>query len=199
MTDTPKRACILFAGNMGAGKDTAADMLAQAISDTGVSVLRIAFADPVKDIALHLLGIPKSVTYGSQQDKLDYQAFGKSARYWLQWIGTELGRQQIHFDIWAHRFIDRALSSDAQVVIGSDCRFLNEITLTREQLGPKMHTRVIRIENPNVALRLEHQSEREIHDVPATMFDHIIRNDKDLGALRVCIKQLAKSVLQSLV
>ena len=61
-----KRLCILFAGNSGAGKDTAADMVADQAKMGGVQALRMAFADPIKVIADHLLGIPLETSYGTQ-------------------------------------------------------------------------------------------------------------------------------------
>ncbi|MGD9726526.1 MAG: hypothetical protein AB7V39_09030, partial [Nitrospiraceae bacterium] len=177
------RVCVLFAGNMGHGKDTAANMLADICRVRRISPLRMAFADPIKDIAVHLLGIPKEVSYGTQQDKLDYHVYDKSARHWLQWIGTEMGRQQIHEDIWIHRFADKALQSDAKVVIGSDCRFNNEMSVMRELLRDKMRLYIVRIVNPRVPVNLAHQSESEVHAMDDRVFDHIIHYTSSLSDL----------------
>jgi len=153
-----KRLCVLFAGNAGHGKDTAADMLADEAARRGVQTLRMAFADPIKEIAVHLLGIPLETSYGSQQDKLDYKAYDESARHWLQWIGTEMGRDQVHKDIWVHRFAQKALErSEAELVIGADCRFRNEMGGMRELLGTKMDLRIFKIVNPRVPVNMDHQ------------------------------------------
>jgi len=190
-----QRLCVLFAGNMGAGKDTAANMLADVCRDRNISNLRMAFADPIKEIAVHLFGIPKETSYGTQQDKLDFHVYEKTARHWLQWIGTELGRQQVHEDIWVHRFVDRALSSDARVVIGSDCRFRNEMKLMRELLEGEMRLLIVKIVNPRVPVNLEHQSESEIYNIPEGDFDLALHNTKGLSDLMGDIEDYADEVL----
>lgn len=189
------RICVLFAGNAGHGKDTGANMLADVCREKGLSTLRLAFADPIKELAVHLLGIPKEVSYGTQQDKLDYEVYGKSARHWLQWIGTEMGREQIHKDIWVHRFADRALSSGAKVVIGSDCRFRNEMDLMRTLLEGKMALIIVKITNPRVSVNLEHQSESEVYNIPESDFDHVIRNTSTLQDLMGHIENMFRDIL----
>jgi hypothetical protein len=189
-----ERVCVLFAGNAGHGKDTAANMLADVCRERDVSPLRMAFADPIKDIAVHLLGIPKEISYGTQQDKLDHHVYGKSARHWLQWIGTEMGRDQIHQDIWVHRFAEKALASDARVVIGSDCRFQNEMVLMHELLRDKMGLHIVRIVNPRVPVNLNHQSESEVHGMDDSVFDHVIRNTKGLSDLMGDVEDFAERV-----
>lgn len=195
MGSLSRRICVLFAGNAGAGKDTGADLLSDLMQTKGVSSLRMAFADPIKDIAVHLLGISKEVSYGTQQDKLDYKVYDESARHWLQWIGTEMGRNQIHKDIWVHRFVEKALASDAPLVIGSDCRFRNEMTLMRTMLAGKMELMIIKIVNPRVPVNLAHQSESEVYNIPSDEFDHTIQNTFGLKELEDHITELADRLL----
>lgn len=189
------RICVLFAGNMGHGKDTAANMLADVCRQRNLSSLRMAFADPIKELAVHLLGIPKEVSYGTQQDKLDYHVYGKTARHWLQWIGTEMGREQIHTDIWVHRFVDRALRSEAKVVIGSDCRFHNEMELMRSLLEGKMGLYIVKIVNPRVPVNLDHQSESEVYRTSESAFDRVIRNTSGLSDLMCDVEDFADDIL----
>lgn len=211
------RICVLFAGNAGAGKDTAADMLAAECGGRGLSVLRMAFADPIKELAVPLLGIPKEVSYGTQQDKLDYKVYGQCARHWLQWIGTEMGRNQIHKDIWVHRFAEKAISSDADVVIGSDCRFRNEMALMRtileggkgsvsarmllgdgdryDGMSATLSLTILKIVNPRVPVNLAHQSESEVYNIPDDEFDLVIHNTKELKDLECHIATLADKIL----
>ena len=189
------RLCVLFAGNAGHGKDTVANMMADVCRQRGLSPLRLAFADPIKDIAVHLLGIPKSVSYGTQEDKLNYKVYGKTARHWLQWIGTELGRDQVHKDIWIERFAQRALESDARVIIGSDCRFPNERAVTRELLGGEMGLVIVKINNPRVPVNLDHESESLVFNTPDSEFDHIIHNSSSLSDLMSDVEDLASKLL----
>ena len=192
------RICVVFAGNSGAGKDTAADMFAAICQKRGISNLRTAFADPIKEIVSHLLGIPKEVTYGSQQDKLDFQVYGKTARHWIQWVGTQVGRDQIHEDLWVHRTAQLALESSARVVIVSDGRFMNEFQGMRTNLREKMKVFVIKVVNPRVPVNLEHQSESEIYFIPEDQFDQVFYNTKGLGDLECFVECFANSVLSKI-
>ena len=210
-----RRLCVLFAGNAGHGKDTAADMLAETAKERGLSVLRMAFADPIKELAVPLLGIPLEISYGTQQDKHDFEVYGKSARHWLQWIGTEMSREQIHQDIWVHRFAEKAISSDADVVIGSDCRFRNEMALMRtlleggkgsvsarmllgdyDGMSATLSLTIFKIVNPRVPVNMAHQSESEIYNIPDDDFDCVIHNTKELKDLAEHITLLANELLQ---
>jgi hypothetical protein len=185
----------MFAGTMGHGKDTAADMLADVCWLRGATTLRMAFADPIKEIAVHLLGIPKTVSYGSQEDKLAFQVYGESARHWLQWLGTEVGRDQIHKNIWVHRFAQKAIDSDAQVVIGSDLRFRNEMDHIGQLLLDERRVVLVKIVNPRVPVNLEHRSEGEIYHTPEADFDHVIHNVGDLKDLLHSVETLCSEVL----
>lgn len=189
-----KRVCVLFAGNAGMGKDTSADFLARELRGRGISVTRMAFADPIKDIALHLLGIPKEISYGTQADKENNKVYDKSVRHWLQWIGTEVARNQVHPDVWIHRFVDRALRSDAQVVIGSDCRFKNEIAVMRERLGDQAGLMIFKIINPRVPVNLQHQSESEVYHLPGDIFTDVIQNTEGLSELMSKVVDVADRV-----
>jgi hypothetical protein len=168
--------------------------LARELRERNISVVRMAFADPIKDIALHLLGMPKTVSYGTQADKENYKYYGKSARHWLQWIGTEVARNQVHPDTWIHRFVDRAVCSDAQVITGSDCRFRNEIEVMREQLAGKMDLMVFKIINPRIPVNLQHQSESEVYHLPEDLFTGVIHNTSGLSELMTKIVDVADGV-----
>lgn len=189
------RICVLFAGNAGHGKDTGANMLADVCRERELSTLRMAFADPIKELAVPLFGIPKEVSYGTQEAKLAFKVYGKSARHWLQWIGTEMGREQIHEDIWVHRFAEKALNSNAAVVIGSDCRFRNEMSLMRDLLKDKMRLIIVKIVNPRVSVNLAHQSESEVYNIPESDFDLVIRNTSTLQDLMGHIENMSRDIL----
>ena len=136
---------------------------------------------------------PDRIPWG--EHSLDYNVYEKTARHWLQWIGTEMGRQQIHEDIWVHRFAEKALSSEAQVVIGSDCRFRNEMNLMRELLDGQMRLLIIKIVNPRVPVNLEHQSESEVFNIPEEDFDRALHNTKGLSDLMGEMEDYADEVL----
>lgn len=181
----PKTAIILC-GTAGVGKDTAGNILA-----TITGGIRIAYADPLKDAVTALVGIPREILYGTQHDKETYLAYGKSARHWLQWIGTEVARRQIHPDLWVHRFAERVMAQSASVVICSDGRFKNEVETLREQLVGRARVLAVRVKNPRVPVNLEHQSESEIYNLPDAFFDHVLNNDGTMAELTSRLLHLA--------
>jgi hypothetical protein len=60
----------------------------------------MSFAQPVKEIAI-ALGMPSNVAYGGEAERRAWKKYLKAldkeadGREWLQWIGTEFGRDQI--------------------------------------------------------------------------------------------------------
>jgi len=181
---------VLLAGNAGAGKDTAADILC---AMTGG--VKMAYADPLKDAVSAMIGIPKSVLYGTQEQKESFLAYGKSARHWLQFVGTDLCRNHVHQDIWVHRLADRILASASNFICCSDCRFRNEIDGLKARLRESANSDIkvisARIVNPRVPVNLAHRSESEIHNLPREAFDATIANDGSLDDLRAKLWRLA--------
>jgi hypothetical protein len=203
---------IVFFGQMGAGKDTIAEMVALRLR-AHASTLRLAFANPLKEAARHLLGLPASVVYGTTALKEAHVTYGKTARQWLQWIGTEIGREQIHPDVWVHRLGDTIITDPAKFAVISDGRFENERVgllpyMQMRRAGP-MGFAVVRVLNvliyrPDVGPRPTHQSEAEVYDMrmKATtgeclpLFDRIIRNAGTLADLEEEAQALADFVLK---
>ena len=106
-----------------------------------------------------------------------------------------MARGQIHKDIWVHRFVERALASDAPLVIGSDVRFRNEMSLMRNMLDGQMDLKIIKIVNPRVPVNMSHQSESEVYNIPGDEFDQVIDNTKGLDDLRAVVNVLADEAL----
>lgn len=182
-----RKTVIVLAGTAGSGKDTSGCILARLAAGRCM-----AYADPLKDAVHALVGIPKEILYGTQHDKETYLAYDKSARHWLQWVGTEVARRQIHKDLWVHRFADRALACSESVVICTDGRFKNEIECLREALVGKARVYSVRVRNPRVAVNLTHQSESEIYNLPDAFFDHVLNNDGTLAELESKLMHLAQ-------
>ena len=185
---TNQKTVVVLAGTAGVGKDTAGNMLVDLVGG-----VRMAYADPLKDAVEALVGIPKSILYGTRDVKESYVAYGRTARHWLQWLGTEVGRQQIHNDLWVHRFADRVMNSPEWLVVCSDGRFKNEIETLRERLAGKAQVYSVRISNPRVTVDLTHQSEREIYELPDTYFDRVLVNDGSWPLLWERVAALAHS------
>lgn len=145
-------AVVVVFGMSGHGKDTLADMIAQEIGRE--RVLRCAFADPLKTAAQHLVGMPREVAYGDQKIKATWRAYDRTARQWLQIIGTEIGRLMIHPDVWIDRLADlvRAQPDEILAAVVSDGRFWNERGELRAKLDGKVRVRNVLIWRAGVPL-----------------------------------------------
>jgi hypothetical protein len=192
-----EKTVVLFVGNAGHGKDLAASILCELVGGE-----KMAYADPLKDVVHLMLGIPKEILYGTQEQKENYKVYGKSARHWLQFVGTDLGRNQVNRDLWVHRFVERVLTSKARLICNSDTRFHNEIVTFRERLllesvAGTVRVLAIRIINPRVAVNLMHQSESELYHLPHSLFDVILMNDGSIDDLRGRLRLFADEYLGS--
>jgi len=193
--------CYCIYGNKQNGKDTFANYLVEAVKGNlltcgRVEVVRAAFADPVKEVAVHLLGMPRDVAWGSQEQRLSWRRIDRNARQWLQWIGTELGRQQIHQNLWVRRMADRvregAHCDPPKLFVISDGRFKNELQDFQEYINPDVRLISIKIERPLFAADDDsHPSEAELRSIPRTDFCNMVINDGSLEDLR----QVAEKIL----
>ena len=123
------KALVLVSGFAGHGKDTFADLFAQAWGADKVH--RCAFAGPVKTVAMALVGMPREIAYGNQAARAAWTAYRRDARTWLQIVGTEVGRTMADPNVWLDRLADEIVAlhesgSEKEVAAVSDTRFLNE-------------------------------------------------------------------------
>ncbi len=126
---------VAFAGKQGAGKTTISNAVK---SKLGGHV--VPFAAPIKDM-LASVGVDQRHLYGTQAEKLEPVDLlcGKSARYALQTLGTEWGRETIGQTLWTGMWTKRVrelLDSGCNVYC-DDVRFPSEIDLVNE-LGGKV-------------------------------------------------------------
>lgn len=155
---------IAFVGKAGAGKTTAAELLVK-----GHGYTRLAFADPLKDIARQLWGP------SADRDRVRLQKLGVAVR-------------DIHADTWANLLEDRwheAHHGACSRVVVDDCRFPNEWWMLRElgftivRIDAPTETRKARLMNNGKwggEESLEHVSETALDDfVP----DYVVENAGD--------------------
>ena len=98
-------------------------------------------------------------------------------REMLQYLGTELFREQLHEDVWVNAMFSDFKSNDSlnNKWIITDVRFPNEAEAIRKRNGL-----LIRVENPNyVPTPNEHSSETSLDDYEN--FSATIVNNKDDG------------------
>lgn len=126
-------------GFAGSGKGTIADIL---VSKKGYT--KLAFADAVKDATAAIFGWPRFLLEGDteqsrewreQKDEWWSKKTGKhiTPRNMLQLMGTEIGRDMLHPDIWIYA-MERRMELYPNVVI-ADVRFPNEMRFIQEKGG----------------------------------------------------------------
>jgi len=154
-------------GYAGSGKDTAAEALVEQ------GWLRVAFADPIREMALAIDPYVSASTDGTcvvtkhrLSWVLDYVGGWQKAQTWpevrrlLQRIGTEAGREILGKNIWiqlAYAAMTEASISDdppAGIVI-TDLRFKNEYEWLK-----LVHAIIVRISRPGIGPVNDHQSDR---------------------------------------
>jgi len=176
----------LISAQLQTGKDTLANAIVAAHG-----VRKVALADPVKEVAIAMIGMPSAVAYGGEAERHAWSAYGKDARQWLQWIGTELGRK-IDENIWIHRLLERVSTTAADIIVVSDLRFTNEILVwpRDESLKPYFKFVTIRLKRPGTENSDPHPSEAEQLSIPDSEFSEVIINDKEPKDLEAHGKRL---------
>lgn len=166
-------------GNAGHGKST----VAKIISDlTGGSVRN--FADPLKEVAKAMIGIPLSVSHGSQEDKENTMFYGKSARQHLQWIGTEVGKDGVHPSVWVDRFLEASLEDTNPVTIAGDGRFpSDEYHYLKDKASTRARVISLVIRRPDVDVNMAHRSESIVAEWPDNDFAWVITNTGSMEEL----------------
>lgn len=180
---------VLVAGAMRSGKDTLADALAEELRNRGVSVLRTAFAESLKASVALMLGVPVAALNNDEKDTR--LAYGKALRYWLRYIGTEVGRQTIADTIWVDRLADRAKAAVEDVVIVSDARFINELDMAPARFGERHVIRVL-VTRPSIVSDDPHPSEAELRamaKIPDSYFDLTVINNHTLDEFKRCARE----------
>jgi hypothetical protein len=134
-------------GNIGSGKDTAAEyMVSQHQYD------RDSFAKPLKDAIAAVFQWDRELLEGQTKASREWREQidewwaerlnipHLTPRWVLQYWGTEVCRYGFHGDIWIASLEKRLLVSQTDVVI-SDCRFENEINVIKKLGGKIIHVR----------------------------------------------------------
>lgn len=159
------------------GKDTCADYL---VNNFGYQ--KKSFADPLKAACAELFLFNDQQLYGTQEQKEtpDPRWFGCSPRVVMQFVGTELLRNNLDKimpglgnNIFTHRFKlwyqEECYKNPNLCIVIADVRFQNEVDFIQSLGG-----RIIKIERPSVKTNDMHQSEMELQSI--TNYDDLIMN-----------------------
>jgi hypothetical protein len=165
------------------GKDTAA----LAISELDPELSEIfAFAGPLKDACKSLFNFTHEQLYDQDlKEKVD-DRFHKSPRQILQWLGTDILRNQINQDFFIMNMKQRIENSKANCIIISDVRFDNEAKFIKS-LGGKI-IKINRI-NGKTSEYSEHVTE---NGISSNLIDIIFYNDETLENFQKTIKNFIK-------
>lgn len=138
-------AIIGLCGLAGSGKTR----IAQALEERH-HFIRLPFAGPIKEMA-RAFGLLSSELMGELKEEPCAALCGRTPRQFMQWLGTEFGREMIGPDVWVNawrrglaRHLEDALVDGAPLrIVSDDVRFANEAGTIRA-LGGK----VIRLTRP---------------------------------------------------
>jgi len=147
------------------------------------------FSYPIKKIVHEVFGIPMEVLYSDEKETpcgvpIVGLTNNASPRQLMQWVGTELFRNNFYQEIWvdaAYRKIKEFKEENYEYkksyfLIG-DWRFDNEFTFLQNSGIGCLKIDIIRSNNP--FKKSNHASEKSI-TIPSEDYDYIIRNDFDL-------------------
>lgn len=152
-----QRPLVGLSGFAGAGKDEVAKTL------VANGWERVAFADPLKDIAT-------AIGWSGEKDE--------TGRKLLQNLGVAV-REHLNSDAWVLAGEERIEASDGPCVV-TDVRFPNELSMIRRRGG-----QIVRIERPGTGAVNGHVSE---HLVQATDCDAVLLNDGSLEDLQLKVE-----------
>lgn len=124
-----------FAGKKGSGKNFAASVVKQLAIDEGFTVEEMAFADPIKAMLKHGLGLTDKQLNNQDLKNVIDMRYHQTPRQMMQSLGTDWGRYLVNFDIWLVRMRQRIAESNADVILVTDVRFDNEAHLVRSLGG----------------------------------------------------------------
>jgi hypothetical protein len=130
-------------GLIGSGKDTIAGTL------VGIGWKRYSMAKPLKDMTAALFNWPRDMVEG---DTAESRAWREQRDDWwserlareitprsvLQYMGTEVMRQNFHDDIWV-ACMEKFYAENGPHIVISDVRFPNEIAAIRRLGGEIWH------------------------------------------------------------
>ena len=176
---------IAFSGPKGSGKSTAAEALRY--TPFWTRYVRVSFAERIRKMLL-ALGVPRDNLVDPELKEIPLPEFGGwSARYLMQTLGTEWGRECVSHNIWLDvvaREIRIARAAGMPIII-DDARFDNELACVHDLGGV-----VIEIQRPG-CVRGGHQSELGLD--PA-LVDYAVKNDSTPENFAAAIRNLVSTL-----
>ena len=203
---------IMLSGRKTSGKDTLAERLCEKhyfsrcafadylkrlcsrlLTNLGVELETDMFTDPVKKEKLLLDRNGKPFVFAMKSGRKNM-----TARQFLQYFGSEVGRDMIHEHMWIipmAMLIKNVMNDPDPInmnnrgVVITDCRFPNEYSVTKSLLeGTQAVIHTVRIDRPSLPERTDlHISETAMDDF---RFDRVIVNDGTIEDLHFSADRL---------
>jgi len=190
-------------GKQNSGKDT----LASAFIEN--DFLKMAFADPLKDVIHRMFNIPKTVLWGPSENRDTH------TRMILQTLGTDYARG-IDPEVWIKRTTERIrevatrrrdplercvvpLGDKELRIVVPDVRFSNEAEALRNFAPDAVLIRVHRpgSEEGKAVETCTHISETEMDTIPSEMYKYDLQNVGTLEEFQTAARDVVRKVLAS--
>jgi hypothetical protein len=172
---------IAVTGRKYNGKDSIADYL---VKNHGY--IKLSFADQLKKALELLFNFDHEQLYGSKKEVVD-EYWGYSPRYLMQYLGTQVFRDNIDQDFWVKSLENNILKNyqNKKIVI-SDLRFMNEYNMIKRLGGY-----VIKVKRDNINNTDQHESESMTDNLD---YDFFIQNNYDLDYLHKLVELALKDI-----
>jgi len=192
MNSIDEKKCFLI-GLMGikrSGKDTVGDYLVD-----NHNFIKRSFAEPLKEACRHLFLLNDEQLFGDLKEVSDPRWHGASPRKMLQYVGTDLLREQLDkimpglgTNIHTHNFELWYEQNQHLNIVVPDVRFINEVDLIHKLGGI-----VVRLDRKEVITNDMHPSETELLKIEN--YDFFLDNNGTRDQLlNETIPELVKSI-----
>jgi hypothetical protein len=181
-----------IAGCKRSGKDTAAAILKNlweshdSQTEAAIRVGQFAFADALRDVCKIVFGYTDEHFLDPLfKESMTSPILGDAwtPRRALQFVGTDLFRQQVDPDVWVHVGIERlrAMEHDFDVVLVTDCRFENEVRALKTHFENVTTLFVIRPGHMSSRPEHPHESERFVQETEKDMLPKFDAENRIVG------------------
>ena len=182
---------ILLSGKAGTGKDTVADYIVD-----NYGFVKVSFADPLKRGIMEMFQLSKEQVYDREEREKQLTLFPEwSGRKLLQYVGTELFRNQIDKDIWVKAAANSVLRmnkcSGINKFVFSDVRFPNEEQFTEKYL--QTESTLINITRPGYTGSIGIHNHSSEHWEPSNP-KFILRNNYEIEDLYKKVDDIMSSL-----
>lgn len=174
-------------GKAGTGKDTVGNY----IRDT-YGFQTLSFAGPLKKGVSALFDIPMETLFSRTEKEQTDPRYNRSPRELLQWLGTDVLRDQVDKDFFVKHMgwrLDRILLEEGGQVVVTDVRFDNEAEVVRAYGGQVWRVDAS-LRLPQSCLIGQAQNHETEKGISSFYVDKVLDNNGDLTALKRNIDEL---------